>query len=53
MRQYPKELDEMEELGTEKRAKLCLILEKERLQLKKLDIDYGATIVIVDLAIKE
>jgi len=47
------ELDEMEELGAEKRGKLCKILEDERLKLKQLDISFEAEKVIAEiLAIK-
>lgn len=42
------ELDKMEELGTEKRYKLCQILEKERLAMKRLDIDYQAETAFIE-----
>lgn len=42
------ELDKMDELGTEKRFKLCKILEKERLDLKRNDLDYRSNMAIVE-----
>lgn len=44
-----KELDNLEDLGTAKRAKLCKILEKERLDLKRLDINYRTEMVLIDV----
>lgn len=42
------ELDKMEELGTEKRFKLCQILEKERLAMKRNDINYRSSTAIIE-----
>jgi len=44
-----KELDTLEELGPEKRTKLCKILEKERLDLKRLDIKLRTELVLIDV----
>lgn len=44
-----KELDNLEELGAAKRAKLCRILEKERLDLKRLDIKLRTELVLIDV----
>lgn len=46
-------LDKLEEIGVEKRAKLCRILENERLQLKRLDINYLFQSAIVDVTESE
>jgi len=44
-----KELDRLDEFGTEKRAKLCKIFEEERLSLKLLDIYYRTTTALIDM----
>lgn len=43
------ELDNLESFGTEKRAKLCKILEKERLDLQRIDIKYRTEMVLIDV----
>jgi len=43
------ELDELEEFGVEKRAKFCKIYEKERLSLKRLNINAPMEYALIDV----
>lgn len=42
-------LDKLEEIGMKKRARLCMILEKERLDMKRIDINYQSTTAMVEV----
>lgn len=42
-------LDKLEEIGMEKRARLCKILEKERLDMKQIDINYQSRATMIEV----